>query len=172
MASGNGKWCSHFAKQFPQKVKHRVTIWTLPFFSYILKGIENIKNLFSSVQSLSHVQLFATPWTATHKASLSITNSWSLLKLMYFVLVICHPTISSSVVLFSSRLQSFLASGSFPMSQFFTSGVQSIGVSASGSVLSMNIQDWKKLIHKCLKHSYSWLSKSGKNPQVCQLWKG
>ena len=54
----------------------------------------------------------------------------------------CHPTISSSVIPFSSRLQSFLASGSFPMSQFFTTGSQSIGVSASALVLSMNIQDW------------------------------
>ena len=53
-----------------------------------------------------------------------------------------HPTISSSVVPFSSHLQSFPASGSFPMSQFFTSGGWSIGVSASASVLPMNIQDW------------------------------
>ena len=54
----------------------------------------------------------------------------------------CHPSISSSVIPFSSRLQSFPASVSFPMSQFFTSGGQSIGVSASASVLPMNIQDW------------------------------
>ena len=54
----------------------------------------------------------------------------------------CHPTISSSVIPFSSCLQSFPASGSFPMSQFFASGGQSIGVSASASVLPMNIQDW------------------------------
>ena len=54
----------------------------------------------------------------------------------------CHPTISFSVVPFSSHLQSFPASGSFPMSRFFTSGGQSIGVSASASVLPMNIQDW------------------------------
>ena len=54
----------------------------------------------------------------------------------------CHPTISSSVIPFSSRLQSFPVSGSFPMSQFFTSGGQSIGVSASASVLPMNSQDW------------------------------
>jgi len=54
----------------------------------------------------------------------------------------CHPTIPSSVVPFSSRLQPFLASGSFPMSRFFASGGQSIGVSASASVLPMNIQDW------------------------------
>ena len=54
----------------------------------------------------------------------------------------CHPTISSSVIPISSCLQSFPASGSFPVSQFFTSGGQSIGVSASASVLSKNIQDW------------------------------
>ena len=54
----------------------------------------------------------------------------------------CHPTSSSSIVPFSSCLQSFPASGSFPMSQFFPSGGQSIGVSASASVLPMNIQDW------------------------------
>ena len=54
----------------------------------------------------------------------------------------CHPTISSSVVPFSSCLQSLPASGPFPKSQFFTSGGWSIGASASASVLSMNIQDW------------------------------
>ena len=54
----------------------------------------------------------------------------------------CHPTISSSVIPFSFHLQSFPASGSFPMSQLFTSGGHSIGVSASASVLPVNIQDW------------------------------
>ena len=54
----------------------------------------------------------------------------------------CHPTISSSVIPFSSCSQSLPASGFFPVSQFFASGGQSIGVSASASVLSMNIQDW------------------------------
>ena len=54
----------------------------------------------------------------------------------------CHPTILSSVILFSSRLQSFPASGSFPMNQLFVSGGQSIVASASASVLPMNIQDW------------------------------
>ena len=54
----------------------------------------------------------------------------------------CHPKILSSVFPFSARLQSFPASGSFQMSQFFTSGGQRIRVSASGSVLPMNIQDW------------------------------
>ena len=54
----------------------------------------------------------------------------------------CHPTIWSSVIPFSSCLQSFPASGSFPMSQFFTSGDQNIGALASASILPMNIQDW------------------------------
>ena len=54
----------------------------------------------------------------------------------------CHPAILSSVIPFSSCLQSFSASGSFPVSQFFTSGGQSTGVSASASVLPMNIRDW------------------------------
>ena len=57
----------------------------------------------------------------------------------------CHPTISSSVVPFSSCPQSFPASGSFQMSQLFTSGGQSIGVSALASVLPMNTQDWSPL---------------------------
>ena len=57
----------------------------------------------------------------------------------------CHPTISSSLVPFSSCLQSFPASGSFPMSRFFESDGQSIGVSASASVLPMNIQGWFSL---------------------------
>ena len=87
----------------------------------------------------SRVWLFATPWTAAHQASLSITDSQSLPKPMCWWY---HPTISSSIVPLSSCPQSFLASGSFPMSQLFTSGGQSIGVSASTSVLSMNTQDW------------------------------
>ena len=57
----------------------------------------------------------------------------------------CHSTISSSVILFSSCLQSFPASGSFPVSQFFASGGQSTGVSASTSVLPINSQDWSPL---------------------------
>jgi len=93
---------------------------------------------YHSVQSLSHVQLFATPWTAAHQASLSITNYQSLLKLMSIESVM-HPTISSSVVPFTSHLQSFPASGSFPMSWFFALGGQTIGVSASTSILPMNI---------------------------------
>ena len=95
----------------------------------------------SSVQLLSCVWLFATPWTAARRASLSITNFQSLLKLMFIESVV-HPTFSSSVVPFSSHIQSFPASGSFPMSQFFTSSGQSIGASASASVLPMNILEW------------------------------
>ena len=89
---------------------------------------------FSSVQSLSGVWLFVTPWTAAGQASLPITNSGvysnSCPSSQW-----CHPTISSSVAPFSSHLQPFPASGSFPMSRFFASGGQSIGVSASASVL-------------------------------------
>ena len=94
-----------------------------------------------SVQSPSRVRLFATTWTPPRQASLSITNTQSLLKLMSTESVM-PSTISSSIIPFSSCLQSFPASGSFQMSQFFASGGQSIGVSASASVLPMNIQDW------------------------------
>ena len=99
---------------------------------------------FSSVQSLSCVQLFATPWTTACQASLSITNSQSLPKpcpLSQWY----HQTISSSVIPFSSSLQSFPASGSFQMSQHFASGGQNTGVSASISGLPMNTQDWSPL---------------------------
>ena len=94
----------------------------------------------SSVQSLSHVPLFVTPWTAARLASLSITNSQSLLKFMSTVLVMPsnHLILCSPLLLL---LQSFPASGSFPVNQLFTSSDQSIGVSASTSVLPMNIQD-------------------------------
>ena len=91
------------------------------------------------VQWLNRVQLFVNPWTAVHQASLSFTISRSLLKALSGW---CHPTILSSAIPFSSCLQSFLASGSFPASWFFTSGSQSIGVSASASVFPINIQDW------------------------------
>ena len=87
---------------------------------------------------------FATPWAAAHQASLFFIIFWSLLKLMSVMSFSqwCHLAIPSSVVPFSSCLQSFPVSGSFPVSQFFTSGGQSIGASASASVLPMNIQDW------------------------------
>ena len=98
-------------------------------------------------QSLSHVWLFATPWTVTCEASLlSFTISWSLLKLISVESVsqVSHPTILTSVIPFSSCPQSFPASGSFPMSWCFTSSGQSIGdsTSASASVLPVDIQGW------------------------------
>ena len=100
--------------------------------------------LFSSVQSFTRIWLFATPWTAARQASLSITNSWSLPKLMSTEsmmpcnnLILCYPL--------SPWPQSFPASGSFQMSQLFTVSGQSIRVSVSTSVLPMNTQDWSPL---------------------------
>ena len=90
--------------------------------------------------SYSVMSYSATPWTATRQASLSITNSWSLLKLKSIELVI--PSNYLILVVPFSCFQSFPASGFFPMSQFFLSGSQSIGISASTSVLPKNIQDW------------------------------
>ena len=92
-------------------------------------------------QSLSCVWLFASPWTAAHQAPLSFTISRSLLKLMSIESVMPF-NISLSAALFSFCLQSFPASRSFPVSQRFTSGAQSIRVSASASVLPMSIQGW------------------------------
>ena len=90
-----------------------------------------------SVQSLSHVQLFAThgPQHVRHQLP-ELTQTQHPLSWWR------HPTISSSVIPFSSRLQSFPSLGSFPMSQFFASGGQTVGVSASASVLPVTIQDW------------------------------
>ena len=93
-----------------------------------------------SVQLLSHIQLFVTPWTAAHQAYLSITNSQSLLKLISIESVMASNHLIFCIP-FSSCLQSFPAPGSFPMSQFFTSGGQGIGVSTPTSVLPMNIQE-------------------------------
>ena len=95
----------------------------------------------SSVQSLSRIRLYATPWIAARQASLSITifrvhsdpcpsSQW------------CHPAISSSVVPFSSCPQSLPASGSFPMSQLFAWGGQSTGVSALASLPPKKSQGW------------------------------
>ena len=94
---------------------------------------------FSSLQLLSHLQLFVTPWTAAHQAFRSTTISWSLLKLVSIESEM-PSNISSPVIPFSSCLQSFPASGSFLMCWLFTPGGQSVGASVSASVLSMNIQ--------------------------------
>ena len=93
---------------------------------------------FSSVQSLSHVRLFVTPWITARQASLSITNSCPSSQW-------CHPAISSSVVPFSSCPQSLPASESFPMSQLLTWGGQSTGVSALASFLPKKSQGWAPL---------------------------
>ena len=103
---------------------------------------------FSSVQSLSRVQLCETPWIAKHQPSLSITNSRSLHKLTSIKsvmpsshLILCRPLPTCP--------QSLPESGSFQMSQLFASGGQSIAVSASTSVLPMNTQDWSPLGWTC-----------------------
>ena len=96
---------------------------------------------FSSVQSLSHADSLWPHWLrhvrlpCPSPAPTACSNSCPLSQW-------CHPTISFSFIRFSSCLQPFPASGSFPVSQFFASGGQCIGVSASASVLPMNIQDW------------------------------
>ena len=95
----------------------------------------------TSVQLLSHVQLFVATWTVACQASLLI-NNFQMCSNSCPLGWWCHPTISSSVASLSSCLQSFPESGSFPMSWLFASGGQSIGTSASASVLPMNIQDW------------------------------
>ena len=97
--------------------------------------------LISSVQSLSHVRLFATPWIKARQASMSITNSRSSLRLMSIEsvmpsshLILCHPLLLLPAI-----------PPSFPMSQLFAWGGQSTGVAASASVLPMNTQDWSPL---------------------------
>ena len=110
--------------------------------SIFLRTSENTSLVFfSSVQSLSRVRLFGPhglQLTRPPCPSPTPGVCWNSCPLSQW----CQPTISSSVFPFSSCLQSFPASGSFTMSQFFPSGGQSIGVSASISVLPMNIQDW------------------------------
>ena len=106
----------------------------------IWKGLTSI-DVISSVHLFSYVWLFVTPWTAARQGSLSITNTPRVDSNSCPSCWWCHPNISSSVVPFS-RLQSFTASGSSPMSWFFSSGGQNNGVSASASVIPMNIQDW------------------------------
>ena len=104
-------------------------------------SLKSVCILHLSVQSLSLVRFFATPWAAARRPPCPsptprvYSNSCPLSRW-------CHPTISSSVIPCSSCLQSFPASGSFQMSQLFPSGGQSIGVSASTSVLPVNTQDW------------------------------
>ena len=123
-----------------QLMSHFATLLELPLFKLYFPrdGTHLVSLQFScSVMSgslqpheLQHARL-PCPSPTPRVYSNSCPSSWW-----------CHPAITSSVIPFSSHLQSFPASGSFQMSQFFTSGGQIIGVSASASVLPMNIQDW------------------------------
>ena len=93
------------------------------------------------IQLLSHVWLFVTPWTAAHQASCPSLSPWDCSRSCRLSQW-CHPTISFSVIPFCSSLQSFPASGPFPVSWVFASGGQSINTSALASVFTVNIQCW------------------------------
>ena len=114
--------------------------WTC-FYKMINFWESSIQHQFSSVQLHSHIWLFVTPWTAAHQSSLSITNSRSLLKLMSIesVMPSNHFILCCPLLLLPSV---FLSIGVFSNESFLRSGGQSIGASASASVLPMNIQDW------------------------------
>ena len=138
--------------ELPQGAGGVVAIWRLPEDRYSLFPFWVP---FSSVQfSRSIVSDSGTPWIAAHQASLSITNSRSYSNSCPSSQW-CHPTISSSVVTFSSCPQSLPASESFPMSQLFSWGGQSTGVSALASFLPKNTQDWSPL---------EWTSEAQKKP--------
>ena len=111
-------------------------ILIIHFLKYIFKSVQFSRSVTSSSlqpHGLQHTRLPCPSPTPGACSNLCPSSWW------------CHPTISSSVVPFSSRLQSFPASGSFPVRQLFASGGQSIGVSASTSVLPMNTQNWSPL---------------------------
>ena len=110
------------------------------FIFHKFSGYKNYPTLFSVQFSRSVVSDSTSPWTTARQASLSITNSWSLPKLTSIEsvmpsshLILCHPLL---------LLPSIPASGSFQISQFFASGGQSTGASASTSVFPMNTQGW------------------------------
>ena len=106
------------------------------------KAVVHIHNgVFSSVQALSRVQLFATPWITACHASLSVTKSRSSLRFTS-ISQWCHPATSSSVFPFSSCPQSRPASESFPISHLFTWGGQRTRVSALASFLPKKSQGW------------------------------
>ena len=124
------------------KNKFKKLKWGITYFYKIKKWKQNnlpVEYVSNSVQSLNHVWIFATPWTAAHQASLSITNPQSLLKLMSIEsvmpsnhLILCLPLFLLPSIFPSIRV--------FTNESFFASGGPSIG--ASASVLPMNIQDW------------------------------
>ena len=134
-------------------------------FYYTWKKV--INNSFVVVKLLNCVQLFAAPWTAAHQASLSFSNSWSLLKLMSIELVmpfnhliLCHPLLLPLI---------FSASGSFPMSWLFASGGQSIGASIFG-IISIIFNHWKESIFPMIIQGWfllrltGWISLQSKGP--------
>ena len=133
-------WVSHIAGR-------RFTLWTTREAKKKTKRKKPImgNKWFSSVQSLSRVRLFATPWITANQASLSITNSQGVHSNSHPPSQWCHPAISSSVIPFSSCPQSLSASESFPMSQLFSWGGQSTGSSAVASFLPKNTQGWSPL---------------------------
>ena len=112
------------------------------------------------IQSLSHVQLFVTAWTAAIQAPPSFTISQSLFQFMPIELMMLSNCLIPCLLLLLC-LQSFPASGSFPMSQLFASCGQSIGASASTSVLPMNTQDWFPL---------GWTGMLQARGRVKELW--
>ena len=128
--------------------------WTCSQEAILAKDSQGLRKISllraaGGVQRLSHVRLLVTSRTARFPCSSPSARAfWNFRPSSQW----CQPTTSSSVVPFSSCLQSFPASGSFQMSQFFASGTKSIGVSASASVLPMNIQDWfpLRLTGRCL----------------------
>ena len=123
---------------------------------------------FSSVQSLSRVQLFATSWITARQASLSITNSWSSLRLTSIESVM-PSSHQSSVVPFSSRPQSLPASETFPVSQLFAWGGQNTGVSASASFLPKKSQGWSSEWTGCISLQSKGLSRVFSNTTVQKL---
>ena len=104
------------------------------------RWVERIKCYFNLPPQMRHDS--ATQWTTQHARLLRPPESPVICSHSCLLSWWCYLTISSSVIPFSSCLQSFPASGSFPVSQFFASGGQSIEISASVSVLPMNILDW------------------------------
>ena len=119
-------WVSCIAGRF-------FTIWAIREASWQASVQSLTRVLTLRPHGLQHARLPCPSPTPRACSNSGLSSQW------------CHPTISSSVFPFSSCLQSFPASGSFPMSQFFTSSGQSIGVSASASVLPVSIQDWFKI---------------------------
>ena len=124
-------WFGKYAQDKKATLQLQLPLW-IPILIWFCFRIQFSPVASNALQphGLQHTRL-PCPSSTPRTCSNSCPSSWW-----------CHPTVSSLVVPISSRLQSFPASGSFQMSQFFTSGGQSTGLSASALVLPMNIQDW------------------------------